>query len=675
MKKNNVRVNVVSTWQSAFRIVALFLAVVSITSCDKDDVNTDPSICFQHTEGQLYAEMGVEFDASCSQQTYDLYAWDFGDGDFGTGAKVNHTFDAAGQYRVLLTATAGNLVKTVAKTITVQPSPFIKHCDDIAGTETWEEGLHLVTCDIDVNGTLTIKPGAVVYMANERSLKVNGKLVAQGTSAKPIKILPANNSTTPGAWGHISFSATASSESILDYCEIKFGGKGSTWFYPHFEYYSSWGTVHLTDCEISINNTKIESGAAYGLVLTSNAKLKSFQNNAFTANTKSPIRIPAKVLHQLGSSNRFTSENDIQVVGEDYLYIPSDVTWYKQDVGYAIDGRIGLSSNFAITIQPGCTLKFDREGLSDAAYFAVMDGSIKAIGTAAEPIVFTSSKATKAAGDWGGLLLGNNSILKYVTIEYAGSEYRFGYHRGLYVSGTTIVENSTISNISGTGLDVGSGTATIRNNVIKDCAGPGITVLIQNQHIIEDSNVMTNTQGMHMNSGSGFNTNVTLKKRAFPYVINDIPIWNATLTIEPGVEIHMRSGGSITMGWNNSSNGYSGNIKANGTAAEPIKIGLYPKDKQDGKKNWGAIFFGETSTTSVLNYCVLTDGGQPIDGNGNTFTDTGIINCYKTAGFPTITNCTISNSATYGIALKTGSTITASNNTLTNNALGNTFTN
>jgi hypothetical protein len=186
---------------------------------------------------------------------------------------------------------------------------------------------------------------------------------------------------------------------------------------------------------------------------------------------------------------------------------------------------------------------------------------------------------------------------------------------------------------------------------------------------------MTNTDGFHMNSGSGLSSNVTLKKRAFPYVISGLSLWNATLTIEPGVEIQMRSGGSISMGWNNISNSYSGNIKANGTADQPIKIGLYKKDKDQGKKNWGAIFFAETSTTSVLNYCLLSDGGYPLDGNGNTFTDTGILNCYKTAGFPTVTNCSISNSVTYGIALKSGATITSSNNTIFNNVSGNTFSN
>jgi parallel beta-helix repeat protein len=301
---------------------------------------------------------------------------------------------------------------------------------------------------------------------------------------------------------------------------------------------------------------------------------------------------------------------------------------------------------------------------------------LNAVGTASQPIIFTSSKATKQPGDWAGLLIGNNSVLKYCTIEYAGSEYRFGYHRGLALSGTAMVENCIIQQISGVGLDVGSGVAVVRNNTIKDCAGVGIFVLIQNQHIVEDSNTMTNTDGLHMNDGSGLNTNVTLKKRAYPYVISSLSLWNgATLTIEPGVEIQMRSGGSINMGWNNVSNSYSGNIKANGTVDQPIKIGLYQKDKDQGNKNWGAIFFAETSTTSVLNYCLLSNGGYPLDGNGNTFTDTGILNCYKTVGFPTVTNCTISNSATYGIALKSGATITSSNNTFSNNVSGNTLTN
>lgn len=46
--------------------------------------------------------------------------------------------------------------KSVRKNITVLPSPFIKHCNEIDGGEVWEEGIHLIECSITVNGSLTI---------------------------------------------------------------------------------------------------------------------------------------------------------------------------------------------------------------------------------------------------------------------------------------------------------------------------------------------------------------------------------------------------------------------------------------------------------------------------------------------------------------------------------------
>ncbi len=661
---------------SRFFTTILVLALF-VTSCNKDEDVVDPSVCFEYSTGDLYAEMGVSFTAACSQKTFQTYTWDFGDGDIGSGLEVTHTYDAAGKYKVVLTAMDGLVVKATEKTINVLPSPFIKHCADVTGAETWEEGMHMVTCDIDVNGTLTIKPGALIYMASEKSITVNGKLLAQGTAAKPIKFLPGNNGTTPGQWGHIMFTSTASNESILDYCEIKFGGKAWSYWYPGFEYYSSYGTVHVKDCEISINNSSIEGGAAYGIVLTENAKFKSFANNKITASTKNPIRIYGTALHTIGKTSTYPSEKEIVVVGSEYLNPGADVTWYKQTVPYLLDGSVGLYGGFTVTIEAGTTIELDSKNFFNVGYISSGTGTLKAIGTASQPIIFTSARATKARGDWAGVLIGSNSVLQYCVIEYAGSDYTIsGYNRAVAVSGTATVDNCTIQESSETGLAIGGTTATIRNNTIKNCTAAGIAVDIQGQHVVEDSNTITGTDGFHVSGGSGMNTNITLKKRPYPYVLTGLSIYaGATLTLDPGVEIQMRSGASISMGWDNISNSYSGNIKANGTSADPIKFSLYAKDKSAGLKNWGALFFAETSTTSVLNNCILTDGGYPLDGNQNTFTDTGIINCYKTVGFPTITNCTISNSSTYGIALKSGATITSSNITFSNNTSGNILTN
>src|ERR1044071_6576682 len=89
------------------RTLLLALALFAI-SCSKDDDVGDPSVCFEYTEGDLYADMGVNFNASCSQQAAaQYYAWDFGDGKVATGVEVSHIYDAAGKYTVKLAVSDG----------------------------------------------------------------------------------------------------------------------------------------------------------------------------------------------------------------------------------------------------------------------------------------------------------------------------------------------------------------------------------------------------------------------------------------------------------------------------------------------------------------------------------------------------------------------------------------
>jgi len=66
------------------------------------------------------APLLVSFQAG----TFDLganatYAWNFGDGALGNGFTVTHTYQAPGVYTVMLTVTAGDIVKTDTETIIV----------------------------------------------------------------------------------------------------------------------------------------------------------------------------------------------------------------------------------------------------------------------------------------------------------------------------------------------------------------------------------------------------------------------------------------------------------------------------------------------------------------------------------------------------------------------------
>lgn len=70
--------------------------------------------------------------------------------------------------------------------------------------------------------TLTVEPGVVVWTVGRRSLRVEGRLVAAGTAAKPILLLPARPSG-PDDWRGIQIRPAAGSKlepSRLEYCRI-----------------------------------------------------------------------------------------------------------------------------------------------------------------------------------------------------------------------------------------------------------------------------------------------------------------------------------------------------------------------------------------------------------------------------------------------------------------------
>lgn len=156
--------------------------------------------------------------------------------------------------------------------------------------------------------------------------------------------------------------------------------------------------------------------------------------------------------------------------------ITSSVTWTKDKV-YELNGLITVRNNATLTIQAGTVI---RSNTAASALVIARGSKLNAIGTAAEPIVFTSKNATNARnrGDWGGIVIlgkaryntnngvnyieglsqnvnsefgggtspidnDNSGTLKYVRIEFAG--YVFapnnelnGLTLGAVGSGTTI---------------------------------------------------------------------------------------------------------------------------------------------------------------------------------------------------------------------------------------------
>ena len=93
-------------------------ATVAITATNAAPV---ASASASTTKGQ--APYSIDFNASASTDPNRgdvlTFAWDFGDGATGSGESVSHTYTAAGEYTVVLTASDGHLTGTDSLTVSI----------------------------------------------------------------------------------------------------------------------------------------------------------------------------------------------------------------------------------------------------------------------------------------------------------------------------------------------------------------------------------------------------------------------------------------------------------------------------------------------------------------------------------------------------------------------------
>ena len=171
---------------------------------------------------------------------------------------------------------------------------------------------------------------------------------------------------------------------------------------------------------------------------------------------------------------------------------------YKKNV-YILQGSVFVMPNTTLTIEPGTVIIGDYD--SAASLIITKGATLIAEGLETDPIVFTSNRSVKKAGDWGGIIMlgdapinkfgnvasvnydfdtsltsygGNNSasnsgVLKYVRIEFAGKKIKgFGNFNALLLGGVgnkTAFENIMISYSAGDSFEVYGGDVILNKLV------------------------------------------------------------------------------------------------------------------------------------------------------------------------------------------------------------------
>lgn len=127
--------------------------------------------------------------------------------------------------------------------------------------------------------------------------------------------------------------------------------------------------------------------------------------------------------------------------------ITSDLTLDASKV-YVMKGGVHVKEGAVLTIPAGTLIRSDRNSTGVSYLLIERGGKIMANGTATDPIVFTSGKATPQRGDWGGIIVcgkapinvgteanaevgnvlyggndanDNSGVLRYVRVEYTGN--------------------------------------------------------------------------------------------------------------------------------------------------------------------------------------------------------------------------------------------------------------
>lgn len=255
--------------------------------------------------------------------------------------------------------------------------------------------------------------------------------------------------------------------------------------------------------------------------------------------------------------------------------ISVDTKLYKKNV-YLLMGNVYVTNKAKLIIEPGTVIFGDAE--TKATLVVTKGSTIIADGSETDPIIFTSNKSMKKAGDWGGVLIfgdapsnrfgnvssikfdletnysnygGNNSasnsgILRFVRIEFAGARVKgLGNFDGLFlgsVGNQTQIENVMVSYCGGNSFSVYGGELNLTKLVSFKSSGTdyrfnyGAQVNIKNSLAIRASYLL-NSMGSNCLFASSYDKkeDVDFSKKSTNVVATNLTFVNNSQDIKADI--------------------------------------------------------------------------------------------------------------------------------------------
>ena len=365
--------------------------------------------------------------------------------------------------------------------------------------------------------------------------------------------------------------------------------------------------------------------------------------------------------------------------------ISVSTTWTSGNI-YYVTRDTTVVAGVTLKIEPGVIVKFrSNSGL-------IIDGKLEAMGTASQPIYFTSYRddsvggdtdgggsSSGARGDWNWIqfnaISDDTSLIEYAIIRYGGGDrWRRGVFGNVYLrDASPTIRNTTLAHSAGAGiylestLAAGSAAPVISNNQFSNNNSSINTDVTSRPALTSNTSSANGTNGLLVRGGT-INSNTSWDQLDMVYrVAGDVTVANgATLTIAPGMIVKFNPNVTLFV---------DGKLMAAGTASQPIYFTSYRDDSAGGDTNgdsssgargdWNWIQFNANSDdTSLIEYAIIRYGG------GDRWRRGVYGNVYLRDASPTIRHSTLAHSEGAGVYAQNATPTLVCNDIMNNATLG-----
>lgn len=195
-------------------------------------------------------------------------------------AMNNNTISNCGKHAIIMYAENFRTIGTGNTLTAATDMGIFLEGGRVTSNGTWHKQTLpvIINSEVDVDATLTIEAGSTFKFGGDGVIWFgyysNTQLNAIGTLTNPIVFTAWASSPAAGAWKGLFFDGYTSSNSTLDFCEVRFAGKGSE---------SDRAAIYVRGVSsMTIKNSKLTDSNGWGIYLNNSTLSGTSTGNTFT---------------------------------------------------------------------------------------------------------------------------------------------------------------------------------------------------------------------------------------------------------------------------------------------------------------------------------------------------------------------------------------------------------